>query len=138
MASHRLGGYHDADAWDAPEINSPRAIKIFSGRALKKEGFSFYLKVTCFLTFPSLLQFWEICFLGVVGNATPPRLSSSCKNIVLKMPTPRALHSRKQMGFEKSQILEQLSDFKSQLSATPHDFLHNWEDGSREVNMNAY
>ena len=39
---------------------------------------------------------------------------------------------------EKSQIWEQLSHFKSPLSATLMIFRHTWEDESRKVNLNAF
>ena len=75
-----------------------------------------------------------------------------------KMSGSHFSNSRKTIGFEnahpfkgpgpifqsaakrwvwKSQIWEQLSDFKSPLSATLMIFLHKWEDGSRKVNVNA-
>ena len=46
-------------------------------------------------------------------------------------------NSRKRIGFEKSQIWKQLSDFKSPLSAILMICWHQWEDESRKSNMSA-
>ena len=75
------------------------------------------------------------------GKCPGPIFQIPTNKLFLKMPAlcpgPIFQISASKNGFEKSQIREQLSDFKSPLSATLIIFWHKWEDGSRKVNMNA-
>ena len=59
----------------------------------------------------------EIVEIRDFGKMSGSHFPISCKQWVLKMPSPGFSNSRKNIGFEKSQIWEQLSDFKSQLLA---------------------